>query len=210
MNQVDVLSPSTRSTKDLVADVLELWTKGQEPDAQAALKEHPELAGDNEAVTDLAFGEFCVRLDRGEFVNARAFANHFPACRSTLFRIMNGHQLTVDNPGLIADPPHKKWPGPGDQFVGFSVVRELGRGAFARVYLATEPDLGGRSVVLKVGMHGSAEAEILGRLRHDNIVPVYAMRQDMLTGMTVVCMPYLGATTLADVLEYAFARPGMP
>jgi len=151
MNQVDVMSPSTRSTKDLVADVLELWAKGREPDAQAALKEHPELAGDNEAVTDLAFGEFCVRLERGEFVNPRAFADHFPACRSTLFRIMNGHQLTVDNPGLIADPPRKKWPEPGDEFVGFNVVRELGRGAFARVYLATEPDLGGRTVVLKVG-----------------------------------------------------------
>jgi tetratricopeptide (TPR) repeat protein len=36
------------------------------------------------------------------------------------------------------------------------------------------------------------------------------MREDLLTGLTVVCMPYLGATTLADVLEYAFARPGMP
>jgi serine/threonine protein kinase/Tfp pilus assembly protein PilF len=220
MNQVDVadqlekpsfsVTPTTRSATDLVADVLDLWAKGREPDAQAALKEHPELANDNEAVTDLAFAEFCQRLERGEFVNARAFADHFPACRSTLFRIMNGHQLTVDNPGLIAEPPLKKWPEPGDEFVGFKVVRELGRGAFARVYLATEPALGGRSVVLKVGMHGGGEAEILGRLRHDNIVPVYAMRQDMLTGRTVVCMPYLGATTLADVIEYAFARPGMP
>jgi len=210
MSQVDLLTPTTQSAKDLVADVLELWAKGREPDAAAALKEHPELANDSEAVTDLAFGEFCQRLERGEFVNPRAFADHFPACRSTLFRIMNGHQLTVDNPGLLADPPRKKWPEPGDEFVGFRVVGELGRGAFARVYLATEPALGGRSVVLKVGMHGGGEAEILGRLRHDNIVPVHAMRQDMLTGMTVVCMPYLGATTLADVLEYAFARPDMP
>jgi serine/threonine protein kinase/Flp pilus assembly protein TadD len=210
MSQVDVVPLSARSAKDLVADMLERWAKGQEPDAQAALKEHPELANDNEAVTDLAFGEFCQRLERGEFVNPRAFADQFPVCRSTLFRIMNGHQLTVDNPGLIAEPPRKKWPEPGDDFVGFRVVRELGRGAFARVYLATEPALGGRSVVLKVGMHGSGEAEILGRLRHDNIVPIHAMREDLLTGMTVVCMPYLGATTLADALEYAFARPGMP
>jgi serine/threonine protein kinase/Flp pilus assembly protein TadD len=210
MSQVNVLSTTARSAKDVVADVLERWARGQDPDAQAALKEHPELANDHEAVTDLAFGEFCQRLERGEFVNPRAFADHFPSCRSTLFRIMNGHQLTVDNPGLLADPPRKKWPEPGDQFVGFSVVRELGRGAFARVYLATEPALGGRSVVLKVGMHGSGEAEILGRLRHDNIVPVYAMREDLLTGMTVVCMPYLGATTLADVIEHAFARPGTP
>jgi serine/threonine protein kinase/Flp pilus assembly protein TadD len=210
MSQGDVVSTTTRSAKDVVADVLERWAKGQEPNAEAALVEHAELQADHEAVTDLAFGEFCQRLQRGEFVNPRAFASRFPTCRSTLFRIMNGHQLTVDNPGLLADPPRKKWPEPGDLFVGFSVVRELGRGAFARVYLATEPALGGRSVVLKVGMHGNAEAEILGRLGHDNIVPVYAMREDLLTGMTVVCMPYLGATTLADVLEHAFARPGMP
>jgi serine/threonine protein kinase len=210
MSQVDVSSTTTRSAKDVVADVLERWAKGEEPDAAAALKNHAELAHDHEAVTDLAFGEFCQRLERGEFVNPRAFASRFPTCRSTLFRIMNGHQLTVDNPGLLADPPRKKWPEAGDLFVGFSVVRELGRGAFARVYLATEPALGGRWVVLKVGMHGNAEAEILGRLRHDNIVPVHAMREDLLSGMTVVCMPYLGATTLADVLEHAFARPGMP
>jgi serine/threonine protein kinase/Flp pilus assembly protein TadD len=210
MSPVDDLSTTTRTAKDVVADVLERWAKGREPDAQAALKDHPELARDHEAVTDLAFGEFCQRLERGEFVNPRAFADRFPTCRSTLFRIMNGHQLTVDNPGLLADPPRKTWPEPGDQFVGFRVVRELGRGAFARVYLATEPALGGRSVVLKVGMHGNAEAGILGRLRHDNIVPVYAMREDLLTGRTVVCMPYLGATTLADVIEHAFARPGMP
>src|SRR5262249_28311751 len=129
---------------------------------------------------------------------------------STLIRIMNGHQLTVDNPGLLDSAAGKKWPEPGDTLVGFRVVRELGRGAFARVYLATEPDLGGRTVVLKVGKHGSGAAQILCRRRHDNVVPVYAMRQDLLTGMTVVCMPYLGATTLADVIEHAFARPGMP
>jgi serine/threonine protein kinase/Flp pilus assembly protein TadD len=204
------LSTNTPSAQDLVADVLQRWAQGHEPDAQAALKEHPQLANDHEALTDLAFGEFCQRLDRGEFVNPQAFASRFPACRSTLFRIMNGHQLTVDNPGLLADPPRKKWPEPGEQFVGFRVVRELGRGAFARVYLATEPALGGRWVVLKVGMQGNAEAEILGRLGHDNIVPVHAMREDLLTGMTVVCMPYLGASTLADVLEHVFARPRMP
>jgi serine/threonine protein kinase/Tfp pilus assembly protein PilF len=210
MSQGEGGGTTGRSARNVVADVLERWAQGQEPDAEAALKEHPELADDHEAVTDLAFGEFCQRLQRGEFVSPRAFAGRFPTCQSTLFRIMNGHQLTVDNPGLLAELPPKKWPEPGDQFVGFRVVRELGRGAFARVYLATEPALGGRSVVLKVGKHGNAEAEILGRLRHDNIVPIHAMREDLLTGRTVVCMPYLGATTLADVLEHVFVRPGLP
>src|SRR5262245_7352936 len=132
MSPAEAPSTTTRTAKDVVADVLERWAKGQEPDAQAALKEHPELAHDHEAVTDLAFGEFCQRLERGEFVNPRAFADRFPTCRSTLFRVMNGHQLTVDNPGLLADPPRKKWPEPGDDVVGFKVVRGLVGGAFGR------------------------------------------------------------------------------
>src|SRR5829696_3434688 len=101
MSKVEVLTPSTRSAPDRVAAVLELWARGQEPSAEAALREFPELAGDHEAVVDLAYGEFCLRLERGEFVNPGAFAAHFPACRSTLLRIMNGHQLTVDNPGFL-------------------------------------------------------------------------------------------------------------
>ena len=59
---------------------------------------------------------------------------------------------------------------------GFQLLRELGRGAFARVYLARQPALGNRVVVVKVAQYGSGEAETLGRLAHRNIVPVYSVR----------------------------------
>src|SRR5262249_32034489 len=45
---------------------------------------------------------------------------------------------------------------------------------------------------------------------HPHIVPVYALEQDAATGLAGVCMPYLGCTTLADVLDRAFAHPGLP
>ena len=40
-----------------------------------------------------------------------------------------------------------RWPEPAESFMGFSLVRELGRGAFARVFLATEPALGKRVII---------------------------------------------------------------
>src|SRR5262249_43254869 len=41
-------------------------------------------------------------------------------------------------------------PKPGDEFLGFRLVQELGRGAFGRVYLALQGDLADRAVALKV------------------------------------------------------------
>src|SRR5690242_20160678 len=42
------------------------------------------------------------------------------------------------------------FPEPGDELFGYLVRDELGRGAFARVFLAEQGDLAGRPVVLKV------------------------------------------------------------
>ena len=86
----------------------------------------------------------------------------------------------------------------------FDLTAEIGRGAFGRVFLATEPALGGRQVVVKVAPHGGGEAEIIGRLRHPNIVPIYSLQEDDTTGLAAFCMPYLGQATLCDVLDQSF------
>jgi tetratricopeptide (TPR) repeat protein len=93
----------------------------------------------------------------------------------------------------------------GDEREGFTIVRELARGTFARVYLATEALTGGRMVVLKCSLHGDAEARTLGRLAHPHIVPILSARIDQQSGLTMVCMPYLGNTTLEDVLDHFVA-----
>src|SRR6185369_8619704 len=84
------------------------------------------------------------------------------------------------------------WPEPGEQFLGFELLEDLGSGSFARVYLARQPELGDRLVALKVAQHGAREAQTLGRLRHPNIVPVHSIDTDPTTGLTAVCMAYLG------------------
>ncbi len=111
-------------------------------------------------------------------------------------------------PELPADPQPTDYPAPGGWFLGFKLVKELGRGGFARVYLAHQPDLAGRPVVLKVSDQLSDESQTLARLQHTNIVPIHSAHHA--GRFHAVCMPYLGATTLADVLADLRRRPGPP
>lgn len=87
----------------------------------------------------------------------------------------------------------------GDTFHGFHLVEELGQGAFARVFLAHQESLAGRPVALKVTLRPTREAERLARLQHTNVVPVYSVHNA--PPVQVICMPYLGRRTIADVVR---------
>ena len=87
----------------------------------------------------------------------------------------------------------------GDTFLGFQLVEELGQGAFARVFLARQESLAGRLVALKVTLRPTREAERLARLQHTNVVPVYSVHNA--PPVQVICMPYLGRRTVADVIR---------
>ena len=95
------------------------------------------------------------------------------------------------------------FPKLGEALGGFRLVSELGRGAFARVYLAHEIELGNRPVALKVSKAEGDEPQILARLQHTHIVPIYSVRDDPLTGLRTICMPYFGGANLAQVLDVA-------
>ena len=64
---------------------------------------------------------------------------------------------------------------PGAELAGFRIMLELGRGAFARVYLAEELNLGRRLVAIKVSRPDGDEPRILARLQHAHIVPVHSV-----------------------------------
>ena len=84
---------------------------------------------------------------------------------------------------------------------GFRIVSELGRGAFARVYLAEQEDLGGRPVALKVAEALGEEPQALARLQHTHIVPIHSVHDDPRTGLRLLCMPFVGGANLAQVLD---------
>jgi len=99
-------------------------------------------------------------------------------------------------------------PRVGDDFAGFRLIGELGSGAFGRVYLTRQGDLGDRPVALKVSTGCFAESQKLARLQHTYIVPVYSFHRA--GGLQAVCMPYFGATTLAGVLDDLGQRQTLP
>lgn len=90
------------------------------------------------------------------------------------------------------------FPVPGDRLLHFDLVEELGRGAFARVFLAKQQSLANRFVALKVTTTPTDEPQKLARLQHPNVVPVYSVHR--CGNFQVLCMPFLGRVTLCRIL----------
>lgn len=99
-------------------------------------------------------------------------------------------------------------PKVGDEFVGFRLIGELGCGAFGHVYLAHQGDLANRPVVLKVSADLFQESQTLAQLHHPHVMPIYSLHQA--GPLQAVCMPFLGTTTLADLLKDLKSKPSLP
>jgi hypothetical protein len=96
---------------------------------------------------------------------------------------------------------------------GYEILGELGRGGMGVVYLARQEGLD-RVVALKMILHGRhaggdelgrfrAEAQAIGRLKHPNIVQVYAVGAH--DGLPYFAMEYCGGDSLAR--SFARRRP---
>ncbi len=196
-NEVDIL----RQNQPAAPGLLDLPLPGEAP-AQ-------ESAGGPDAVDD-AFDEFLQRCAAGEELDPDRFCDEHPSIKSSLQKLLHVHILCEAQADLFAPPEEDDWPHAGQGFLGLQLQRLLGRGAFARVFLATEEALGGRRVAVKVAFRGGDEAQTQGRLEHRNVVPVYSITEDPSTHLTAVVMPYLGNATLHDVLDRTLAKGGPP
>ena len=200
---------SELSARRLVSEIKSQWQRGEPADARGVLAQYPQLGSDKSAVLDLAYEEYCLRQQAGTSPDPDEFCERFPHYKTSLRRLIAAHHC-MDAVAPAGDAL-ASWPEEGDSFLGFVLRRELGRGAFARVFLANDTELGDKWVVVKVARHGAAEAELLGRLDgHPNVVPVLSVKREELSGWTAVCMPYLGGATLCDVIDQAFAGLAPP
>lgn len=118
-----------------------------------------------------------------------------------LSSIQASHTSTIGAPTYAA-PVHKHQHElkVGDRIHDFELVRELGRGGFATVYLARQVSLG-RLVALKVGPNRGREAQTLASLEHDHIVHVFSESVDEARQARFLCMQYVAGATLADVMQ---------
>ncbi len=151
-------------------------------------------------LVDRAYREYCELKDAGDSVDPDVYCARFPGIESSLARLLQAHRFLEEYPELTED--EIVWPSVGESFLDYQLVADLGQGAFARVFLAEEAKIGNRLVAVKITCRGGAdEADILGRVNHPNIVPVFSIQHDDVTELSAVCMPYLGSATLHDVLD---------
>jgi serine/threonine protein kinase len=183
------------------------WRHGQRPDAVEWLGRSgaaPEFG--HSLALDLAYEEFCQRTEAGEELDVEAYCARFPELSVSLRRLLDVHHLLAEEAPDARRESANDWPALGADFQGFRLLDELGRGAFARVYLAAETALGDRPVALKVCRDVRLEAELLGKLQHPNIVMAHSIVPADAAGRSGLVMPFRGRTTLNDVLDHLAAR----
>jgi serine/threonine protein kinase len=194
------------SPDSLVREVIARWREGERPDAQEFLRQHPQIRERKSLAIDLIYEEYCLRREHGETLVASTFMSRFPAYKQSLVRMLDVHEVLAG----AAPAAAPVWPGPGEEFLGFEIVEQIGAGAVAKVFLARELEVGGRLVVIKVSQFGRGEARLMGKVSHPGVVPIHSVRADPLTGMTCICMPFLGTATLVDLLDEAFVLGSAP
>jgi serine/threonine protein kinase/tetratricopeptide (TPR) repeat protein len=184
----------------VLADEMERrWQQGERPGASELLARHPELADDPDAVLDLLYQELRLRRRHGQEVPAEQVVARFPRHRDGAGSLLEWHPSLEGEPGF---------PQAGEALGDFRLLEELGRGAQGRVFLATQPALADRPVVLKAISRRLSEHLSLARLQHTHIVPLYWAQDDPARGLRLLCMPYFGRVTLARLLQAL--PPGTP
>jgi serine/threonine protein kinase len=98
------------------------------------------------------------------------------------------------------------FPSAGEKIGDFELVKILGTGSFARVYLAHQMTLN-REVALKVTANRGCEARTLARLEHDHIVQVFSETLETPRNLRLLCMQLVPGTTLARIISSVQARP---
>ena len=202
--------PEPAAPEDRVREAIESWRSGgSRPDAAGFLSANPEVRDRKSLAMDLIYEEYCLRHDSGEALAPSTFCQKFPTYRQSIQRMLDVHQFLDAHPEG-SEEKEWKWPEPGDSVLGFKIIQKLGEGAIAKVYLAQQPDLGQRRVVVKISRNGATEAKLLGKLEHPGIVPIHSVHQDAPSGLTCICMPFLGTATLVDLLDLAFSKGKPP
>ncbi|MDB5311800.1 MAG: serine/threonine protein kinase [Gemmataceae bacterium] len=187
--------PGERSpvVEGAAGEMVDRWRRGERPLTEEYLDRFPDLRECPEAALELLAEELALRDEYGRPTSPAELAERFPLWEAQVRALVQCHRAL----GPQAAP---RFPSPGDAIGEFRLVAELGRGSHGRVYLATQPALGGRPVVLKLGPAAGHEHLSLARLQHTHIVPLYSVHEFPEEGMRGLCLPHFGGTTLAAVL----------
>ncbi len=200
-------SSRLNSRLDVIDAYTAAWETGESPDLRAFLSRLDP--SDSEGRVELVYRDFCLVEASGGAPIASDYLARFPDLDGSLGRLLELHaECPASLLERLVDPQEggPEWPEGGDWIGAYLIKRELGRGAFARVYLAEQVDLENRLIVIKLTTRPSEEAHLLARARHENIVEVESQEPVNDGVFQLIRMPFWGGATLAAVLEARRAR----
>jgi serine/threonine-protein kinase len=172
---------------ELLAGLTEQARDGQQPDIDAVVREHPELAVELREL-------WAVAALADDFASANGAAPGADVVSATQLRATPHESVQV--------------PAALELFGDYRLLDKIGEGGMGVVYRARQISLG-RIVAVKMIQRGAlasssdvarfrAEAAAAAHLEHPHIVPVYEVGQH--DGQPYFSMKYVGGTTLAKKL----------
>jgi serine/threonine protein kinase/tetratricopeptide (TPR) repeat protein len=176
-----------------VEAMIAAWGNGTEITAREVLDGRAEV--DSESAIRLIYEETCLRREAGQQLGTAEVLARYPRWASELQALFECDRLIRSPRGIAHFPELGEMLGP------FLLLEELGRGNSGRTFLASDPTLADRTVVLKVIPDDQDEHLALARLQHTHIVPLFSEHMFPERGLRVLCMPFLGGTSLACILH---------
>ncbi len=177
-------------------ELRERWRRGEPVRAEAVLERYPELRDQPDKALDVIYEEYLQRTADGDPHAEEDLLRRFAPWEQALRMLLECDRL------LRPVDSRSDYPAVGDRLGEFSLLSELGQGAYGRVFVASQSGLADRLVVLKLTPLEGVEHLSLARLQHTNIVPVYSVVDDAEHRLRMLVMPYFGRTTLATLLNW--------
>ncbi len=197
--------------RELLAEQQSRWAEGKPVSPEELLQRWPTDPQADGDVASVLFEDLLQRRLQGEDPSVDEYSQKFPEHKLSLEGLIS-HQDFLRSVGMESSTARclLRFPEVGDELFGFRFRHELGRGAFARVFLAEQMELAGRAVAVKVSAIEGNEPQTLAQMQHTHIVPIYAVQEDSRSGLRAVCMPYFGGASLSRVLREIWAESKLP
>lgn len=159
------------------------------------VSEFPEILQQGKIAEDLLFEEIELRKRHSLKVEFDEYKKLFPAQEATLLKLLGGPQATK-----ITKLPTRTLASitTGSTIDDFELILELGKGAFATVYLARQISMQ-RLVALKISDDRGDEPKTLAQLDCKNIVRVYDVRDIPDPKCRLLYMKFVAGGSLHDV-----------
>jgi serine/threonine protein kinase/tetratricopeptide (TPR) repeat protein len=202
---------SRKIKQELLAELRSGWETGHPVTPEDLLGHWPGNPDTDPDVASLLFEDYCQRRKRGQEPDPAEYGSRFPEHQAA-FASLSNQQSLLQSLGVAprGGGTLLALPTDGDELFGFLLIAELGRGSFARVFLAEQIGLAGRRVVVKVSAIEGEEPSTLAQLQHTHIMPIYSVHEDEAAGLRAVCMPYFGGASLSRILEFLSREGARP